>query len=104
MYLFSITINVEEEITENWMEWLRTELKVVLQNKSLVQDFRVLKILSEELGNGNSYSFQFHLPKEESIPEFIDFYDNNIGIQMLRKYKGKFVEFRMPLKVLDWKF
>ena len=102
MYLFSITINIEDSHQEEWLTWVNKELKLLLSDKELVHDFRLLKILSEESGNGTSYSFQYHLRDQESVELFEERYDREIATAMYRLYKEKFVEFRTRLEVIDW--
>jgi hypothetical protein len=102
MYLFSITINIEDGVREEWLSWINTKVKVLLSDKSKVHDFRVLKILNEEPGHGSTYSFQYHLPNLEGVDLFEEFYDQEVAADMYRFYKEKFVEFRTRLEVIDW--
>jgi hypothetical protein len=102
MYLFSITINIEEGIKEEWMSWINTKVKVLLADKNLVNDFRLLKIMMEEAGQGSTYSFQYHLPSLQDVEVFEELYDREIAADMYRFYNEKFVEFRTRLEVIDW--
>jgi hypothetical protein len=103
MYLFSITINIEDEVKEDWMAWVNEKIKPILTDKTLVHDFRILKILSEETNNGSSYSFQYHLHDWKGVELFEERYDREVAVDMYRFYKEKFVEFRTRLEVIDWK-
>jgi hypothetical protein len=102
MYLFSITINIEDSVQEEWMKWVNTKVKPIISDKNLVYDFRVLRIISEEPNNGSSYSFQYHLHDEEGIEVFEERYDREVAADMYRFYKEKFVEFRTRLEVVEW--
>lgn len=102
MYLYSITINIEDGATELWLPWMKTKIAEILLHEELVKQVRVLRILSEALGNGSSYSFQYHLPSEESIETFDTLYNSLIANEMLTLYKDRFVEFRTPLQELNW--
>ena len=102
MYLFSITINIDDNVRDEWLIWVNRKLKPLLADKSLIKDFRVLRILSEEQNNGSSYSFQYHLHNWEGVEKFEERYDLEVAIDMYRFYKEKFVEFRTRLEVVDW--
>ena len=102
MYLLSITINIEDGIKEEWMSWINTKVKSILADKKFVQDFRILKIMVEEPGQGSTYSFQYHLPNLEAVDLFEEVYDREVAADMYRFYKEKFVEFRTRLEVIDW--
>ncbi len=104
MYLFSITINVDDEVREELLEWVNGKIRPLLTDKALVYDFRVLKILSDETGHGTSYSFQYHLHNWEGVETFEERYDNEVAAGMYRFYKEKFVEFRTRLELINWKF
>lgn len=104
MYLLSITINIEDELRDEWMAWVTTKVKSLLSDKELVHDFRVLKIMKEEPGQGSTYSFQYHLHNLGQVELFEERYNREVAAEMYRFYKEKFVEFRTKLEVIDWKF
>ena len=103
MYLFSITINIEDYAREEWLAWVTRKLGPLITDKNLVHNFSLLKILSEEPNNGSSYSFQYHLHNMEGVDLFEKRYDREIALEMHSLYKEKFVEFRTRLEVIDWK-
>ena len=103
MYLFSITINIEDSLCEEWFSWVNLKIKPLLLNDSLVQKFRVLKVLSEEENNGTSFSFQYDIATLVDINLFEERYDTEVAIEMYRLYSEKFVEFRTRLEVVEWK-
>jgi hypothetical protein len=102
MYLLSITINIENEHRDEWLNWVNQKLKSILNDKGLVHDFRVLKILKEEPGMGSTFSFQYHLRDMATVNDFEEKYDREIATEMYRFYKEKFVEFRTKLEVVNW--
>src|SRR5262249_10888400 len=102
MYLLSITINIEDEWKDEWMSWVNTKVKLILSDKNLVHDFRILKIMKEEPGQGSTYSFQYHIADLERVELFEERYDREVAVEMYRFYKEKFVEFRTRLEVVDW--
>ncbi len=102
MYLLSITINIEDQLRDEWMAWVTAKVKSILSDKALVQDFRVLKIVKEEPGQGSTYSFQYHLQDLAGVDLFEERYDREVAAEMYRFYNEKFVEFRTKLEVVDW--
>ena len=103
MYLFSITINIEDSHQKEWLIWVKAELNKLVADKELVQDFRLLKILSEEPNSGSSFSFQYHLSSLTDMELFEERYDREVAVGMYRLYDEKFVEFRTRLELVDWK-
>ncbi len=102
MYLLSITINIEDDLRDEWMSWVNSKIKIILADKELVKDFRVLKIMKEEPGQGSTYSFQYHLADLEKVDFFEERYNREVAAEMYRFYKEKFVEFRTKLEVVNW--
>ncbi len=102
MYLLSITINIEDDLRDEWMAWVNPKIKLILSDENLVQDFRVLKIMKEEPGQGSTYSFQYHLADLATVERFEERYDREVAMDMYRFYKEKFVEFRTKLEVVAW--
>jgi hypothetical protein len=101
MYLLSITINVDDQVRDELLEWINLRLKKMTSDKSLVHAFRMFRLISEEPGNGSTYSFQYQIPSIVEIDVFEEEYDRAIAVDMYRFYKDKFVEFRSRLELLD---
>ena len=102
MYLFSITINIEDSVRDEWIIWVNRKVKPLLKDGSLVYDFRILRVMSEEENSGTSYSFQYHIRTLKEIEDFEERYDREVAVDMYRFYSEKFVEFRTRLEVVDW--
>lgn len=103
MYLLSITINIEDDLRDEWMSWVNAKINAILADKNLVHDFRILRIMKEEPGQGSTYSFQYHLNDLMRVKLFEQRYNQEVAAEMFRFYKEKFVEFRTMLEVVDWK-
>ena len=101
--MLSITINIEDDLRDEWMAWVTPKVNSILGDKKLVHDFRILKIVKEEPGMGSTYSFQYHLASQGHIELFEERYNREVAAEMYRFYKEKFVEFRTKLEVVDWK-
>ena len=102
MYLYSININIEDSVREEWTIWVNNKLKPLLKEETLVYDFRILRILSEEENSGTSYSFQYHIRTLNEIEAFEERYDREVAVDMYKIYSEKFVEFRTKLELVDW--
>lgn len=102
MYILNITMNMENDVHEKCLEWLKPNIQKLLIDNGLISNFKVLKIMDEELHGGSTFTMQFQLPDMESISPFEEKYDLNIANYLYQNYKGQFVEFRTILKQVDW--
>src|SRR6185312_16528199 len=93
MIVNNITINIEKELEEKWLIWMKEQIIPQILNSSAIKSHSSLKLLNEIEGQGATYSFQFHYPSlaeyESSEPSPAAFLYN----LHYRLYKDRFVLF-----------
>ena len=101
MYLYSITINIDNDVHDKWMEEVSAVHIPAIKDTELVHDYKILKILDEEPNGGTTYSFQYFIKDLELVNVFQKKYITLISENMHKKYGGKFVEFNTLLELVD---
>lgn len=100
MYIYNVTINVEEGVHDKWLEWMKTEhIPDMLNTGKFTKALMTRVIVEEELG-GITYSVQYTAPSKESLQNY---YSENA--QDLRshgkEFEGKLVIFRTELEIVS---
>lgn len=98
MYVYNVTINIDENIQEPWLKWIDKHIKDVLATKRFISA-RFTRVLVEEEMGGITYSVQYTAKTRQDLDDYYEF-----DADALRKdgeiFKGKFVAFRTELQVI----
>lgn len=101
MILFSLTVNIDNEVKEEWLEWMKQTFIPSLWLTGFFVEKRFLKLLNEEQGDGTTYSLQLTL---ESIDAMRDFEQNHLfdfRKMLYGKYTGRLVDFYTVLEKVE---
>lgn len=98
MYIYNVTVNIDESIQEPWLKWIDKHIKDVLATNRFI-NARFTKVLVEEEMGGTTYSVQYTAKTRQDLDDYYKF-----DADALRKdseiFKGKFVAFRTELEVI----
>lgn len=101
MILFSITYNVEQEIHQEFLTWMKTFFIVKMKETGLIEDYKILRLLTEIEGQGITYSFQFYLKSMQSYLKYENYHAYDIQGEILKRFNDKCVSFSTILDVLE---
>ena len=59
MILYNVTVNVEDSIHDEWLEWMTKKHIPDVLATGLFTDNKIFRILSEDVENENTYSIQY---------------------------------------------
>lgn len=99
MYIYNVTINVDEKIHDKWLKWMQEEhIPATLKTGKFTKALMTRVLVEEEMG-GITYSIQF---TAESRQELDSFYREDL--QGLRnagvRFQGQFAAFSTELQVV----
>ena len=99
MYIYNVTINIEDEIKEEWLTWLETHILEVL-NTGKFTSAKLTQVLVEEEMGGTTYSVQYTAKTKEAIESYYKEDAEKLRGDGLRKFGNKMVAFRTELKLI----
>ena len=100
MYIYNVTINIEEGIHDEWLEWMKKEhIPDMLATKKFSKALMTKVLIEEEMG-GITYSVQYTTDSKSTL---VKYYDENADELRAKsnKFAGKFVAFRTELEVIS---
>jgi len=100
MILYNMTVNIDQDISEEWKAWMHEFYIPGLLTSTLVKDKKFYRLLTEAEGNGETYSLQLFF---ETMVDFEAYEHQLFNPQlelMYAQYQGKFVEFRSILETV----
>ena len=99
MILYNVTINIDEDIHESWLNWMKKNHLPDVLKTGLFIESKICRIHAEEEG-GKSYSIQYLLKNWEDYNKYFDEFAAGLQKEHTQKYHGKFVAFRTVLEVV----
>lgn len=100
MVLYSVTVNVIEEIHEEWIQWMREMHVPEVMNTGCFGMHKIMK-LKEPKQDGHTYSFQYFCESQERLNEYLEKYAPALRADVEQKYANKFVAFRTILDIIE---
>ena len=101
MYLYNVTVNLEDDIHEDWLQWMKSKhIPDVMATGCFVAN-RMLKVLSEIENNGSTYSVQYYFNRMEDYDRYQDKYAPALQADHKQRYKDKYVVFRTLLEIVE---
>lgn len=100
MYIYNVTINIEEVVHQKWLTWMKKEhIPEMMATGKFTKALMSRVLIQEEMG-GITYSVQYHTKDKETLQRYY-----NEDADDLRKksnpFKGKMVAFRTEMKIVN---
>jgi len=100
MVLYNVTVSIDPEIQEEWLQWMRsTHIPDVINTGCFIEG-KISRIQGEEEG-GVTYSIMYLSPSEEIYEEYQRTHAPRLQKEHTEKYAGKFAAFRTILNVIE---
>ena len=99
MILYNVTVNVDHEVHDEWLTWMKEVHIPDVLNTGLFLDNKICKIHAEEEG-GKSYSIQYLSKNWDDFNRYESEFAPKLQQEHTERYKGKFVAFRTLLEVV----
>jgi len=100
MYIYNVTINIEESVHDDWLKWMQDQhIPEMLATKKFTAA-KLTKVLVEETMGGITYSVQYTTKDKETLQKYYDEDAARLRSQS-KVFEGKFVAFRTELEVIS---
>ncbi|GAA4276702.1 DUF4286 family protein [Aquimarina mytili] len=100
MYIYNVTINIEENVHDEWLTWMKDEHIPDMLSTGKFTKALMTKVLVEEEMGGITYSVQYTTNSKETLQQYYDQDANRLRAEADR-FAGKFVAFRTELEIVS---
>ncbi|QCK13560.1 DUF4286 family protein [Mangrovivirga cuniculi] len=99
MVLYSVTVNVDKDIEEEWLDWMKTSHIPKVLNTGMFKEYKMFRLLNEESGvEGTTFSIQYFAEDINKINEYLENHAPDLINEHYEKYKDRHVSFRTLLE------
>lgn len=100
MIIYNVTVNIEEDIHDEWVNWMRSKHIPDVLKTGCFHEARFTRVMfKEELGI--TYSTQYLCDSEKVLQHYANNFAPALQKEFKDKYEGKFNVFRTMLEVVD---
>lgn len=101
MFIYNVTINVDESIEKQWLVWMReTHIPDMLATGKFT-NARMVKVLVEEEMGGVTYAVQYVTDSKETLQKYYAEDAERLRHEAMRLFADKFIAFRTELQVVS---
>ncbi len=101
MIIYNVTINIDEDIRETWLLWMRTVHIPDMLATGKFSEAKMSRVLVEEEMGGITYSVQYTTKSKEMLQRYYEEDADRLRQDAYDKFGQQFVAFRTELEVLD---
>ena len=95
MIIYNVTINIEDDVHDEWIEWMQQVHIPEVMRTGLFLDFNFSKLLTrQDDETGTTYVIQYLAETMEHYELYRDKFAPALQEETRRKFEGKFVAFR----------
>ncbi|GAA4273719.1 DUF4286 family protein [Aquimarina gracilis] len=100
MYIYNVTINIEETVHGEWLNWMKNEHIPEMLSTGKFSKALMTKVLVEEEMGGITYSIQYTTKNKETLQKYYDEDAESLRSKS-KRFEGKFVAFRTELEIVS---
>ena len=99
MYIYNVTVNLEEGVATDWLNWMKSKhIPDVLATGCFVSH-RLCKVLADD--EGETYSVQYVFNDMKDMERYQSKYAPTLQDEHKKRYGDKALAFRTFLQILD---
>ncbi len=100
MIIYNVTVNIEESIHEEWLNWIKNHIPKVLSTGHF-SEAKLTRVLVEEEMGGVTYSIQYRAKSREALNNYYQVNADKLKSDGLLKFGDKMLAFRTELEIID---
>lgn len=97
MFIYNITIRVDNDIAEGWLQWQKETHIPQVMATGFFYDHRLYKLMEQDESDGQTFVVQFFALEFADYKEYIRDHAPGLREQSFRRWGNKFVAFRTLL-------
>jgi hypothetical protein len=99
MILYNVTVNIDDEVKEEWLAWMREKHIPDVLATGLFVEYKLFRLLTEdEDAVGTTYAIQYFAKSMSQIEEYKQKHAAGLQEEHSSRYKDRYIAFRTLLQ------
>ena len=99
MIIYNVTCNLNQELEDEWLDWMKNEHLPEVMSTNKFLEYRILKLLTQvEDNEGVNYAIQYRCATIEDYHDYINNHGPVLREKTIKKYGDKVLTFRTLLQ------
>lgn len=98
MYLYNVTVNIDSDIEEDWIQWMKTVHIPEILATGLFVENKIFRLLHEPHNEGSTYSVQYFVDSLANLDTYLNEHAPALAAKHNERYRNKHVAFRTVLE------
>src|SRR6266496_2943928 len=94
MFVYNITVKVDNKIVQQWLQWQREVHIPEIMATNLFTDNKIFKLLEQDDDDTSTYVLQYFAETKENYYRYINEYAPGFREKALEKWGNNFIAFR----------
>lgn len=99
MIIYNVTVNVDADVHEAWLDWMRRTHIPDVMSTGLFLESRMCRVLADDEG-GITYAIQYSCADMATYEQYRDEHAPRLQAETRNRFGGKFAAFRTLLEVM----
>lgn len=99
MYIYNVTVSVDRELAEDWLNWMKTVHVPDVLNTGHFTGNKICKVLNVN-DEGETFSVQYTFEKMSDIEEYQKNHAPRLQAEHTKRYEGRYAAFRTLLEIM----
>ncbi len=101
MIIYNITVNIDESVHNEWLEWMQTEHIANMIATGKFTSARLVKVLVNEDMGGVTYSVQYASPDKETLDAYYKENEAALDMEARKRFADKMLTFCTELEIIS---
>ncbi len=98
MFIYNITIKVNNAIVKEWMTWQTQVHTPEIMSTNLFEEFKMFRLLDTDDTEGPTFVFQYYTSTRKNYDEYINKYAPQLRDKALKRWGDGVISFRSLLQ------
>jgi hypothetical protein len=100
MIIYNVTINVEKEVENQWVAWMKEKHIPDILATGFFDDYKMLRLLNETENEGETYAVQYFTDSLDKLEQYMVEHAPRLREAHLEKFQNKCLSFRTFLETV----
>lgn len=101
MYIYNVTVSVDNEIQSDWLSWMSEEHIPEVMDTGYFTGFKIFKVLLNQEPGSTSFSIQYSFKEMKNLQLYQANHAPNLQKKHSERYKDKCIAFRTVLETIS---